>query len=133
MADQDLGANPTRELLRRFLVTFVLGVIVYRLGCYVHIPGVNGATMEQLVAGTGDGSAVAAILQWANMFSGGALAQASIFGLGITPYISASIILQLLTFSVPALKPSRRKAKPDDARSTNIRDTRRWLSQSFNQ
>jgi preprotein translocase subunit SecY len=112
MADQDLGSNPTRELLRRFFVTFLLGVIVFRLGSYIPIPGVDAKALQDFVTG-GDssGDPVAAILKWANMFSGGALAQASIFGLGITPYISASIIFQLLTYSIPSLKALQKEGE----------------------
>jgi len=103
MAERDLSTNPVRELLKRFLITFLLGVVVYRLGVVVPIPGVDVITLKKMFSGTDD-SAIMQILKFANMFNGQALSHASIFGLGIMPYISASIIMQLLTFSFPALK-----------------------------
>lgn len=103
MADQDLGSNPVRELARRFFITFLLGVVVYRLGVFVPIPGVEFQALNKIIGGDSDG-ALAAILRYADMFNGGAISNASIFGLGIMPYISASIIMQLLTASFPALK-----------------------------
>jgi preprotein translocase subunit SecY len=113
MADKDLSENPVRELARRFFITFLLGVVVYRIGVYVPIPGVNAEVLKQTVLGGGGGedSALGAILRYADMFNGGAIQNASIFGLGITPYISASIIFQLLTFSIPALKALQKEGE----------------------
>ncbi|MCK6487504.1 MAG: preprotein translocase subunit SecY [Planctomycetes bacterium] len=112
MADKDISENPVRELARRFLITFLLGVVVYRIGVFVPIPGVNADVLKSIVSGEGgDGSALGAILRYADMFNGGAIQNASIFGLGITPYISASIILQLLTFSIPALKALQKEGE----------------------
>lgn len=112
MADRDLAENPVRELVRRFFITFLLGVVVYRLGVYIPIPGVNAKALGDLVKGAGGGDdALGAILRYADMFNGGAIANSSIFGLGITPYISASIILQLLTFSIPALKALQKEGE----------------------
>jgi len=112
MAERDLAENPVRELLRRFFITFLLGVVVYRLGAYVPIPGVNADALRELVKGTGGGDdAIGAILRYADMFNGGAIANASIFGLGITPYISASIIFQLLTYSIPSLKALQKEGE----------------------
>jgi preprotein translocase subunit SecY len=77
------------ELRRR--VIFTLGMLaVYRIGVFVSIPGVDRNAMHQYVAKQSGG-----LLGFFNMFSGGALAQLSVFALGIMPYISASIILQL--------------------------------------
>ena len=112
MSGGDLNDNPVRELLRRFLITFILGVVVYRLGVFVPIPGVDVAVLKAKVAGASDGNnPLAAIIAFADMFNGGAIMNASIFGLGITPYISASIILQLLTFSIPALKALQKEGE----------------------
>lgn len=111
MAERDLAENPVRELLRRFFITFLLGVVVYRLGVYIPIPGVDAEALSSLVKGTGSDDALSAILRYADMFNGGAIAQASIFGLGITPYISASIIIQLLTFSIPGLKAMQKEGE----------------------
>ena len=76
------------ELRRR--IAFSLGVLaIYRVGVFITIPGVDRSVMQQVVSSQGG------LLGMFNMFSGGALAQLSIFALGITPYISASIIMQL--------------------------------------
>ena len=109
MAERDLSESPVRELLRRFLITFFLGMVVYRFGTYVPIPGVSVEVLGKLV--TDSGSTIGAILRYADMFSGGAIQNASIFGLGVTPYISASIIIQLLTYSIPALKALQKEGE----------------------
>jgi preprotein translocase subunit SecY len=112
MSGGDLNESPVRELLRRFLITFILGVVVYRLGVFVPIPGVDVSVLKAKVEGASDGNnPLAAIIAFADMFNGGAIMNASIFGLGITPYISASIILQLLTFSIPALKALQKEGE----------------------
>ncbi|MFO0622063.1 MAG: preprotein translocase subunit SecY [Polyangia bacterium] len=85
------------ELRRRILLTLVL-LAVYRVGVFVSVPGVNRQVMKDMVK-----AASGSFLGLFNMFSGGALEQMSIFALGIMPYISASIILQLLTVVIPAL------------------------------
>jgi preprotein translocase subunit SecY len=72
---------------------------VYRVGIFVTAPGVNRVEMQNLISSGGSGS----FLGLFNMFSGGALEQLSIFALGIMPYISASIIIQLLTVVIPKL------------------------------
>jgi preprotein translocase subunit SecY len=113
MVDQDLSENPVRELLRRFFITILLGVVVYRFGAVVPIPGVDVTALKSIIKPTdgSEGSAVTEILKYANMFNGGTIANGSIFGLGIMPYISASIILQLLTFSFPALKALQKEGE----------------------
>jgi preprotein translocase subunit SecY len=107
----DLSGNPVKELLRRFFITFLLGVVVYRLGVFIAIPGVDASVLKAKVTGAGSDSALGSIIAFADMFNGGAIANASIFGLGITPYISASIILQLLTFSIPTLKTLQKEGE----------------------
>src|SRR4051812_43492708 len=84
------------ELRKRILFTLSL-LAVYRLGIFVATPGVNKSVMRDVMKSGGG------YLGLFNMFTGGALEQMSIFALGIMPYISASIILQLLTVVVPAL------------------------------
>ncbi len=86
------------ELRRRILFTLAL-LAVYRVGIFVSTPGANRAVMKQVMRASSG-----TFLGLFNMFSGGALEQLSIFALGIMPYISASIILQLLTVVVPALE-----------------------------
>src|SRR5262249_60776974 len=72
---------------------------VYRIGIFVTIPGVNRVEMGSVISKGGSGS----FLGMFNMFSGGALEQMSTFALGIMPYVSASIVIQLLTVVVPKL------------------------------
>jgi preprotein translocase subunit SecY len=88
------------ELKRRVLITLGL-LFVYRLGCHITTPGVDAAAMENLVRSAGEAGGV---LGFMDLFSGGALSQFSIFALGIMPYISTSIVMQLLTEVWPALK-----------------------------
>ncbi len=93
------------DLRRRVL--FTLGLLaVYRVGIFVTTPGVNRAVMKNIMKAS-SGS----FLGLFNMFSGGALEQLSIFALGIMPYISASIILQLLTVVVPALERTQKEGQ----------------------
>ena len=93
------------ELKRR--LWFTLGcLIVYRLGTYIPLPGIDPAVMEQIFHQQSGG-----ILGMFNMFSGGALARMSIFALGILPYISASIILQLMTAISPTLEALKKEGE----------------------
>ena len=84
-----------KDLRDRILYTLAL-VLIYRVGSYVVIPGINPADLAGLQEQTKDG-----VLGLLNMFSGGAFSNASIFALGIMPYITASIIVQLLTIAFP--------------------------------
>ena len=86
------------ELRRRILFTLFI-LAVYRVGVFITIPGVNRVEMSHVVSKGGSGS----FLGMFNMFSGGALEQFSIFTLGIMPYVTASIVMQLLTVVVPRL------------------------------
>jgi len=94
-----------KELRQRFL--FLLGaLVVFRIGTYIPVPGVNPAALAALFdqqQGT--------ILGMFNMFSGGALKRASIFALGIMPYISASIIVQLMTAVIPKLEQLKKEGE----------------------
>ena len=81
-------------------VLFVMGILlVYRVGCHIPTPGVNVSALQSVF-----GSQNGGILGFLNLFSGGALKQFSIFALGVMPYISMSIILQLLTAVIPTLE-----------------------------
>ena len=86
------------ELRRRIIFTLAI-LAVYRLGVFITIPGVNRIEMQHVVTKGGSGS----FLGMFNMFSGGALQQFSIFTLGIMPYVTSSIVMQLLTVVVPKL------------------------------
>ena len=97
------------DLKRRIIITSAL-IAVYRVGCYVPTPGIDGAALAEFfnrMAKT-QGGALFGII---NMFSGGAMERLTIFALGIMPYISASIILQLLTAVVPALEKLAKEGK----------------------
>jgi preprotein translocase subunit SecY len=85
------------ELKRRILITFLF-LAVYRVGVHIPTPGVNGEALAQFFA-----QAKGTLFSLIDMFSGGALERLSVFALGIMPYISASIILQLLTVVIPYL------------------------------
>ena len=87
------------EDLRKRLLTTVLFIAVYRLGSHILLPGVDADMLTNLQRQTSSG-----LLSLLDMFSGGAFSNASIFALGIMPYISASIVLQLLTIAVPSFQ-----------------------------
>ena len=93
------------ELRKRLTVTFLL-VVVYRLGCYVALPGINPHELVQLQSQTSGG-----LMQLLDMFSGGAFSQASIFALGIMPYITASIVIQLLGMVLPSFQKMQREGE----------------------
>jgi preprotein translocase subunit SecY len=86
------------ELKRRILITFAL-LAVYRIGVHIPTPGINGDALASFFA-----QARGTLFSLIDMFSGGALERLSVFALGIMPYISASIILQLLTVVIPYLE-----------------------------
>ena len=83
------------ELRKRLVYTFLL-VLVYRLGCFVVLPGIDATMLAKLQSTASEG-----LVGLLNMFSGGAFGNASIFALGVMPYISASIVVQLLGVFVP--------------------------------
>ncbi|MEO5358337.1 MAG: preprotein translocase subunit SecY [Nitrospirae bacterium YQR-1] len=85
------------ELKKRIFFTFAL-LIVYRIGAHVPTPGINGEQLSKFLTDRGG-----ALMGFFDMFSGGALSRVTIFALGIMPYISASIIFQLLTVVIPAV------------------------------
>ncbi len=89
-----------KELRYKLGITFLL-LIVFRLGSFIPSPGVNVKAVTDYVASAQ--GAVGAVLSMADMFTGGALSSMAIFGLGIMPYITASIIFQLLTAIIPSL------------------------------
>ena len=85
------------ELKSRIIFTLAL-LAVYRIGAHIPTPGINGEELSKFLLAKGG-----ALMGFFDMFSGGALSRATIFARGIMPYISASIILQLLTVVIPAL------------------------------
>ena len=92
--------------LRRRLVFLLLALVVYRLGAHIPVPGIDPNQLQQLFKGQQGG-----ILSLFNMFSGGALQRFTVFALGIMPYISASIIMQLMTYVVPTLEALKKEGE----------------------
>jgi preprotein translocase subunit SecY len=92
------------ELRQRILMTLAL-VLVYRLGSYVVLPGIDIAALDDARSKAGDSGGLVGLI---NMFAGGAFLRASVFGLGIMPYITASIIIQLLGMAVPYFQKLQR-------------------------
>ena len=92
--------------LRRRLVFLLLALVVYRIGAHIPVPGIDPTQLQELFKGQQGG-----ILSLFNMFSGGALSRFTVFALGIMPYISASIIMQLLTYVVPTFEQMKKEGE----------------------
>ena len=92
--------------LRRRLVFLLLALVVYRVGAHIPVPGIDPTELKKLFDGQQGG-----ILSLFNMFSGGALSRFTVFALGIMPYISASIIMQLMTYVVPTLEQLKKEGE----------------------
>jgi preprotein translocase subunit SecY len=92
--------------LRRRLVFLLLALVVYRIGAHIPVPGINPDQLQELFNSQQGG-----ILSLFNMFSGGALSRFTVFALGIMPYISASIIMQLMTYVVPTLEALKKEGE----------------------
>ena len=99
--------------LRRRLVFLLLALIVYRIGAHIPVPGINPDQLRQLFSGQQGG-----ILNLFNMFSGGALSRFTVFALGIMPYISASIIMQLMTYVVPTFEQMKKEGQTGQRKIT---------------
>ena len=95
------------ELRKRILFTLGL-LLIYRLGSFVTLPGVNHNALEEMVNAYANDQSLLGLL---NVFSGGAFSQASIFALGVMPYITASIIIQLLGIMVPYFRKMQREGE----------------------
>ncbi|MFS4417021.1 preprotein translocase subunit SecY [Maribacter sp. 2307ULW6-5] len=107
------------ELRNRIGITLGL-LLVYRFGCQIVLPGIDSAQLGGLVDGTDQG-----IFGLLNAFTGGAFANASIFALGIMPYISASIVVQLMGIAIPYLQKLQKEG--ESGRKT-INQITRWLT-----
>ncbi len=105
-ANLNLGAfSKATELKKR--IWFTLGaLIVYRIGSFIPVPGVDASVMEEMLRTHGGG-----ILGMFDMFSGGSLGRMTVFALNIMPYISASIIIQLMTAAVPSLEALKKEGE----------------------
>ncbi|AXO80116.1 preprotein translocase subunit SecY [Olleya aquimaris] len=107
------------ELRNRILVTLAL-LLVYRFGAQVVLPGIDATQLESLQSGTSEG-----IFGILNAFTGGAFANASVFALGIMPYISASIVVQLMGIAIPYLQKLQKEGASGQKKITQIT---RWLT-----
>jgi len=107
------------ELRGRIIVTLGL-LLVYRFGAQIVLPGIDTSKLAELSAGANDG-----ILGILNAFTGGAFANASVFALGIMPYISASIVVQLMGIAIPYLQKLQKEG--ESGRKT-INQITRWLT-----
>ena len=101
-----LGLSGRFGDLRRRLLFLLGALIVYRIGAHIPVPGIDPQVLEDLFKAQRGG-----ILDMFNMFSGGALSRFTIFALGIMPYISASIIMQLMTVVVPTLEALKKEGE----------------------
>ncbi len=99
------GLGKLTELKQRILFV-ICALIVYRLGSFIPVPGVNSEAMTALIERQGGG-----LIDMFNMFSGGALARFSLFALGVVPYISASIIVQMFASVVPTWQALRKEGE----------------------
>ena len=105
-ANLNLGAFAKAEALKK-RIWFTLGaLLVYRLGTYLPLPGINAEALQNAFNGNQNG-----LLGMFNMFAGGAVSRMAIFALGIMPYISSSIIIQLLTSIVPTLDALKKEGE----------------------
>ena len=91
------NAIATPEVRKRLLYTLLL-LVVFRLGCYITVPGVNSITLNEAM---GSSSGIAGLI---DMISGGAFSRFSVFAMSISPYITASIVIQLLAMIIPSLE-----------------------------
>src|SRR5271154_6666575 len=98
------------ELRNKVLFTFFM-LLIYRIGFWVPLPGVDQQAMQDIAKNQDDSSAAGRMASYVSIFSGGSLTQSSIFSLGIMPYISSSIIFQLLTTVVPALEKLQKEGE----------------------
>ena len=107
------------DLRKRIGITLLL-VIIYRFGCYVVLPGINPDDLTKLKEFSSGG-----LMQLLDMFSGGAFSQASIFALGIMPYITASIVIQLLGMVLPSFQKMQREG---ESGRMKLNQYTRWLT-----
>lgn len=113
MFETIVNAFKTKEIRVKIWLTLLM-LLVYRIGCYIPIPGLNASTLEQLMGGTGD------FLGILSMMSGGSLSSATLFSLGILPFINAFIIMQLLTLVIPPLERMSKEGEEGRKKITQI-------------
>jgi preprotein translocase subunit SecY len=117
--DSFINVWKIEELKNRILLTLGL-LLVYRFGAQVTLPGIDATKLTNLTNQTNEG------IGWLiNVFTGGAFSQASVFALGIMPYISASIVVQLMGIAVPYLQKLQ---KDGESGRKKINQITRWLT-----
>src|SRR5579875_3303082 len=113
-----LRAFRTPDLRRKLLFTLFI-IAVFRLGSTLPTPGISVKAINKCIAGaTSGGSGSANVYQLVNLFSGGALLKLTVFALGIMPYITASIIMQLLAVVIPRLETLQDEGQAGTAKIT---------------
>ena len=113
------NAFKVKEIRKKIFITLLI-LLVYRIGCYIPVPGISASTFSDYIA---DGSNN--FLTLMSAVTGGALANGTLFALGIGPYINASIIVQLLCVGIPALE---RLSKQGEEGKKKIAQITRWLT-----
>ena len=112
MFETIVNAFKTKEIRVKIWLTLLM-LLVYRVGCYIPIPGLNANALEQMLGGTD-------FFGILSMITGGSLANATLFSLGILPFINASIIMQLLTLVIPALERLSKEGEEGRKKLTQI-------------
>ena len=110
------------------VMLFVLGaLVVYRIGTFIPVPGIDAVAWAGIIKESQN-----TIVGLFNMFSGGALERMSVFALNVMPYISASIIMQLLTAVVPSLEQLKKEGEAGRSRLPSTHAMARWYWRCFN-
>ncbi len=103
------------EIRNKLIYTLII-IVLYRIGCAIPVPFINAPLLQEMFAVTADGS----ILQYMNIISGDALSKATLFALSISPYITASIVMQLLGIAIPALERLQKEGEEGRKKITQI-------------
>ena len=107
------NAIATPEVRKRLLYTLLL-IVVFRFGCYITVPGVNSITLNEAM---GSSSGIAGLI---DMISGGAFSRFSVFAMSISPYITASIVIQLLAMIIPSLERLTKEGGEEGRKKINF-------------
>ena len=94
------------EIRNKLIYTLII-IVLFRIGCAIPVPFINAPALQQMFTTTANGS----ILQYMNIISGDALSKATLFALSISPYITASIVMQLLAIAIPALEKMQKEGE----------------------
>ena len=120
------AASPKMAELRRRLTFLVMALVVFRIGSHIPVPGINPDQLQHMFKDQSGG-----ILNLFNMFSGGALKRFSVFALGIMPYISASIVIQLMSHVLPAFERLKKEGEAGQRKINQYTRMRRWVWRFF--